>query len=308
MSDDRSAKMLERVRALLAKADSTPYEEEAKTFRDKADQLMQMHAIEMWQVDEAQGGVNARPKPTHSMLDISWYWNRDSAIREPLWELALAVAAHCRVKLVSHVVQDRAVPVAGLEADIAYFDMLFTSLMLQLGRQLEPKYNDKLTEAENIMVFKEAGLPWREIAKLIGRPEFVTPEGKVKDGGYMGRVYKKYCDDNNIPNITANPKSYQRNFAGGFVSGVRSQFRQQNSNAEEAAGSGMELVLRDIREVINDYVDASFVPDKRVARYSRDTRKTDYAARAAGAEAGKRADISGHPNRRVGSRKQIGKG
>ncbi len=317
---DKSAKMLERVRALLAKADSTNFEEEAKAFRDKADQLMTAHAIETWQVQAAQDGVGARPKPSHRMVNIAWYWS-DSAVKEPLWSLMQSVASHCRVKLVSHVVRDRHLPVVGLDADIDYFDMLFTSLMFQLGRQLEPTYDSNLTEAENIAVFKEAGLPWREIAKLIGRPEFVVTEDKynsrtgytekvtkVKDGGYMGRVYKKYCDDNGIKNITANPKSYQRNFATGFAIGVREQLREQVKTAEDTHGSGMELVLRDIREVINDYVHEEFGADKRVVKYQRDTRKTDMAAVSGGVKAGKRADVSGHPNRRVGNRKQIGQG
>lgn len=297
--------MLERVRALLAKADGTNFEEEAKAFRDKADQLMTMHAIETWQVEQAQEGVNARPKPTHRMVDISWWYNREMPTREPLWDLMLSVASHCRVKLVPHVVRDRAIPMVGLDADLEYFDMLFTSLMLQLGRQLEPKYNDKLTEAENIMVFKEAGLPWREIAKLIGRPEFVLPDGRVKDGGYMGRVYKKHCDELGVKNITANPKSYQRNFAGGFAAGVREQMGQQRQAAEDTHGTGMELVIRDIHQVNAEYVAETFGKDRRPVRYSRDTRKTDWAARAAGTEAGKKADIAGHQNRRVGNRKQI---
>jgi hypothetical protein len=58
MTEDRKAKMLERVRALLAKADGTNFPEEADAFRAKADALMTEYAIEAWQMD---------PKPSDKL-------------------------------------------------------------------------------------------------------------------------------------------------------------------------------------------------------------------------------------------------
>lgn len=303
-TDPKQAKMLERVRGLLAKADSTEFPEEADAFRAKADELMTAYAISAWDVQQAQDGVSKRPEPVSRLVDISWY--KDSPLKDQLWALCSATAEHCRVVLVHYKPEwgqsTVHVPAVGLPADLDYFDMLFTSLMLQMGKQLEPKFNDRLTEAENIAAFKEAGMKWNRIAELIGRPEFVK-EGKVKDGGYMVRVYKAFCAENDRVPMTVNPATYQRNFAGGFVSGVRQQMGREVKDRD--TGSGTDLVLRDIRKVVGDAAQEMFGKNNQVARYRNDNRKVDWAARAAGQQAGLDANVSGHTSRRVTNRKAI---
>lgn len=44
MSDERS-KVMDKVQKLLAKAESSPFSEEAQTFRQKAEELMTIYAI-----------------------------------------------------------------------------------------------------------------------------------------------------------------------------------------------------------------------------------------------------------------------
>ena len=55
--------VLERVRALLAQAESTTYEAEAETFTAKAQELMTRHAIDLAMLAEASGGNHSAGKP-----------------------------------------------------------------------------------------------------------------------------------------------------------------------------------------------------------------------------------------------------
>lgn len=72
--NDKNAKMLERVRALLAKAESTTFPEEADAFRAKADEIMTAYSISAWQVQMAQEGLQRTIQPEVRWFDFSW-WN-----------------------------------------------------------------------------------------------------------------------------------------------------------------------------------------------------------------------------------------
>lgn len=92
--------MLERVRALLAKAASTNFPAEAETFRAKADALMTAFAIEAWQVEVAQNGAEGRPTPIRRDVDFDWWRGGDTPFRSALWALFLDTASHCRCAVV----------------------------------------------------------------------------------------------------------------------------------------------------------------------------------------------------------------
>lgn len=100
MSGDKKEKMLEKVRALLAKANDTEFEGEADVFRAKADELMTAYAIEQWQVDEADSRVGTSNRtPERRDIDISWYWkNSYSHIKHDLYHMFDQVARSCRCK------------------------------------------------------------------------------------------------------------------------------------------------------------------------------------------------------------------
>lgn len=303
----KSAKKLETIRALLAKADGTNFPEEADAFRSKADALMTAYAIEQWQLDAADEADQRRHEPTSTEIDISWF--HSSPLKDSLWHMMLNVAAHCRVKLVPHACKRDAdwkfvIPAVGLRSDLDYFDMLFSSLYLQMGKQLEPVWNDRLSLGENIQVFKEAGLKWTRIAQLMGEEHRIQPNGQVKGASVWLNAYRKVCKEQGIQPVKTNPATYQRSFAGGFVAGVRSQLERQQAEQGQDGGS-MALVLRDIRETINTAAEEMFGKDKRVVRYSRDNRKQDWAAREAGTEAGKKAQVAVHTARRVKNQKQL---
>lgn len=166
MTDEKHAKLLEKVRALLAKAASTKFPAEADAFRSKANELMTIYAIEQWQVDQAQDSVGVRPTPEIRWMDFSW-WS-GNPFRDQLWTLFNATARNCRCKVVtseaSYYSQDESMrykmPVIGLPSDLDWFDLLFTSLMIAMIQKVDPQPVPNATMEENMAMMREAGLPW----------------------------------------------------------------------------------------------------------------------------------------------------
>lgn len=371
--EDRKAKMLERVRALLAKANGTNFPEEADAFRAKADELMTAYAIEQWQVDAAQEGVQGRPQPERRDVDFGWY--SGTPFRDQLWWIYQDLSEHCRCKAVADKIfgyrENRRIPVLGLPADLDYLDMLFTSIMFDFARKVDPKPDpERLSYEENLAMLKEAGLGWPEITRLMvnaGMLEYkVTTEDDRYHGGMMGEGgkviypqkdirkpwlvrknyakpahdYRNWCKKTGRPQSYTDHRTYRRNFADGYYQALSMRLRemrrkQRNAYDAEHEAGGMELVMRDIKHVINDLLWAEFPdlaphPDdcecevchankcddpkcdrpackrrRKPVKYRPDNRRTDWAAREAGMAAGREVDIAGHQGRRVAGRKGL---
>jgi hypothetical protein len=113
--------MLERVRALLAQAESTTFEAEAEAFMAKAHELMTRHAI-----DEAM--VSARANRSETPLTIRVPIDDPYVDAKSLLLHHVAANSRCRA-----VFYDRFAlsAVVGFATDLAATDMLFTSLLVQ---------------------------------------------------------------------------------------------------------------------------------------------------------------------------------
>jgi hypothetical protein len=298
-AEDKKTKMLETVRALFAKADSTNFPAEADAFREKADTLMTQYAIEQWEIDAAAEAKGSRPKPVSREFDMKWYQNHSRSAE--LWQMMQAVAAHCRVKLV-YWRYNGMVPGVGIPSDLDYFDMLFTSLMLQMGKGLEPHPNPERSMIENLVEMKEAGMKWERIGELlIGAEQLESYDRNI--GVKFTKLYTDYCMANNRPRLRTTPSVYQRSFAQGFVEALRERLRRQ----EEKSTGSMELVLRDIRHEVDAAAEDMFGEDPK--RYSMvKSGQVDGAAFQTGQEAGRKARIHHNPNETVkqGTRGMLG--
>ena len=115
-------KMLGRVRALLAKAESTEFPEEADAFTDKAQQLMARYSIDVAMVASASGIPTGGPEGRRLHLDPPYIDAKASLVA------AVARANRCRAVLQSDL---GFVTVFGFETDLAVVDVLFTSLLAQ---------------------------------------------------------------------------------------------------------------------------------------------------------------------------------
>jgi hypothetical protein len=113
--------LLNRVRALLAQAESTNFEAEAETFTAKAQELMTRHAIDMAMV-EAGTQRSERPGTIRIPLDEPYISAK--------WRLLNVVAKSSRCRSVFQKYFAMA-SVVGFEADLHATETLFTSLLVQ---------------------------------------------------------------------------------------------------------------------------------------------------------------------------------
>ncbi|TNM36589.1 DUF2786 domain-containing protein, partial [Nocardioides albidus] len=126
--------VLERIRKLLAKAESTVFEAEAEALTAKAQQLMARHAV-----DRARLLDHGRP-----LAD-----DRPSMVRLPL-EAPYASAKGVLLAAVAQANRCRSVELGGLglaavvghAEDLAAVDVLFTSLLVQAGNALAAAARD----------------------------------------------------------------------------------------------------------------------------------------------------------------------
>ncbi|SFB45423.1 Protein of unknown function [Amycolatopsis marina] len=126
-SPDRSGvdeRMLAKVRALLAKAESTQFPEEAEMLSAKAQELMSRYSVERALVDDQGSGAAAGARGS-----VRRVW-LDSPYLGPKAHLVAAVARANRCRAVSYERLEFAVLV-GHEVDLDIAELLATSLLVQ---------------------------------------------------------------------------------------------------------------------------------------------------------------------------------
>lgn len=118
--------VLGRIRALLAKAESTNFDEEADALTAKAQQLMTRHAIDHATVVAALAGTRgtAREEPVEVRIPV------DDPYVDAKSLLLQIVAEHSRCRAVFHT--DLALTtVVGFPTDVGAVELVFTSLLVQ---------------------------------------------------------------------------------------------------------------------------------------------------------------------------------
>jgi hypothetical protein len=113
--------ILNRVRALLAQAESTNFEAEAETFTAKAQELMTRHAIDLAMV---AAGTQRTERPDTIRIPI------DEPYINAKWILLCEVATNSRCRAVFHKYVAMT-SVIGYDADLRATETLFTSLLVQ---------------------------------------------------------------------------------------------------------------------------------------------------------------------------------
>jgi hypothetical protein len=119
-------RMLDRVRALLAKAESTDYPEEAETYTAKAQQLMARYSIDQALLAAGTGGGEG---PVTRRVGV------DGPYEGPKSLLLKVVADANRCRTVWHK-RFGFTTVVGFRADLDSTEMLFTSLLVQATRAM----------------------------------------------------------------------------------------------------------------------------------------------------------------------------
>ncbi|HXH58210.1 DUF2786 domain-containing protein [Iamia sp.] len=121
-------RVLERVRALLAKAEATTFEAEAQAFTAKAHELMTRHSLEHATVARPGSGPRTRPVARRLLLDDPY------ADAKALLVHVVAGASRCRSVSQPGVQMST---VVGFESDVEAVEVLFTSLLVQAQTALQ---------------------------------------------------------------------------------------------------------------------------------------------------------------------------
>jgi hypothetical protein len=120
-------RLLDRVRALLAKAESTGYPAEAETYTAKAQELIARHAIDEALLAGREGAAAVVPFARRIGVDHPYEGEKASLLS------AVARANRC------HTVWSPDLgftTVFGFDSDIDVVDLLYTSLLVQAGRAM----------------------------------------------------------------------------------------------------------------------------------------------------------------------------
>lgn len=298
-------RMLEKVRALIAKAESTDSPAEAEALFERAEKLMTKHMIDEAML-EATRPAEARMTPEVITIDIC----AKGGLDDQFTDLAMFLASHfgCRIIFTGLGIKwlnKITARVYGYASAVRSFEMLYTGLHLDLAGQLTPKPDRQRSFDENVYILHEAGVKWQEIARMMNRayltgptagwrqavrPSKTDPESLVPwpDGHRLINAYKRWCKEiGDTPRAIQSPVTFQRNFAQGYIYRINARLYEMKRKEEMQAGVGTALVLRQeaVDEMYEEHnPDAQAFKGRRAVRWHGE-------ARQAGDEAGQRADL-----------------
>lgn len=309
--------ILRRIRALMERADhpETP-QHEKDACREKADKMMHDHAVEQAELDMTRPAAD-RAKPEKLEIAICMGGN---PVWQSLVDLFNNVALHCRCRAAYTGLGAKGRwgitgNIVGYPADLRYFQMLYTSLVLQMGNELEPKPDPAKSLAENVYILHNAGVKWRRIAELLNKAWDEMPTGldlanhagarwrkEVRpskdqpgvlipwpDGHRLINLYRKHCRAvGELPRTVQSPITYQRNFAESYA--TRVSIRLYEMRKGSGAGTALELRADSVDEAYGEFFPGigDRKPPKR-AEY-----RYEWSARDAGRDAANRADLGGN--------------
>jgi hypothetical protein len=307
-ANDGNSKLLQTVRSLIAKANNTPYEEEAAAFRAKADELMVKYAISHYDLDADHNAKQSKFGAYEFSLD--WYWqikqNEGSGqeLRSAAYSLMLTCARHCRLMTGPFKNNSGALILIGLKSDFEFFEMLFTSLYLEMTRMMLPQYDKAKSREENVVVMKHAGYKWGQISMQLALhgdyPQRWQKNGQ-EHGCYIA-MYKQGLKAMGLEQIKVSPSVHARSFCMGFNGRLADRMRAQKAAIEAEPGNA--LVLMDMSAELKEWAvnqfPAHFKPGKKLGRGR--SVKVDYGSMAQGRAAGDKVDLGGS---KLGQRKEL---
>lgn len=241
VSDEKLKDTLRKVQALIAKADSTSFPEEADALRAKADALLTKYRIDEVQLQMSSGQWSSEPNlPVWEKWSLCEYGTEYS---NHYYHIARACALHldCMVatmyedgKLVVHV--------CGYPSELRMAEALYTTAILAFSTRLEPKVDPNLSDAENCYNLRRAGMEGQRIAMLVfGRDE---KSMRIK----ARRLFKEEAErrgDEEAQDLLGrgnSVKNYREDYANGFALEIGRRLARMRADRGQDSGA---LVLAD---------------------------------------------------------------
>lgn len=307
---ERRARKTDQIRKLLDLAEKNPYSEEAAAARLKADQLQLAYSISEREIQLSRPQEHRETPEERRTVVVP----EGSTVKRQLIELHFECITNSRCRAVysglDATKREGAAHSVGFPTDLDYAEMLYGSLRLQMANELVPMPDPSLPFIDNLVRMKEAGMKWEDIYPLLAPLDPQTPNNTWHRPTCVrwGAEYTAFCKEVGRKQNRAQPITYQRNFANGFVSEVRMRFsaiiiqrQRAEANERERGGSGMDLVIRDMRKEVDEMYNRK-IGKARPAKQQGG--KYDSEAAYRGQEAGRRADLGtgGSVNRGSGPR------
>jgi Protein of unknown function (DUF2786) len=290
--DDSQAKYLEKVRLLLAKAESTNSEHEALACIEKANALMESFAISQAMLDYANDSTTkkARGVPVIRKIDLSdgpsnipelyllnyiakanrcecWYTREFSTVPNPNYG---KLNKRGNIDYNANLPREKKIGnVAGFESDIAYVELLFTSLCVQM--------NTALLRPE-----KEATIN-------------TNGKGKGNGGGLKLKMVTK--------DEVKGGALWRQEFMQGYATRIGERLKEQAHTREEMRDESQSLVLVNRKTEVREFMAEQGI---HLGGRSRSLTTNNYmAAQSAGRSAANSANLSAGGGTFKGSAKQL---
>jgi len=268
-------KVLARVRKLVTMAEAeiapgaTPDERQAalveqQRARAMADALMLEYSIAEITADQARP-ASERQKP--GILEIVM---DDGSLSGWISTITTNLVHHCHCRIRKYTRYDRQqnawiAKIYGFEADLRYFEILYTTIRLHMLGVLVPRVDSSQSLEENCYRLHNAGYNWLEIAAIYGwskynpfahydrdnydvknpwkhkKTEEVQPATQV--GSRYKRAYERACrvrgeQPTQIP--AGGSETFRHSAADGYVARISRRLREVERQREP----GAELILR----------------------------------------------------------------
>lgn len=275
---------------------------EAEACRLRADAMMLDYAITQAQISEA---APAEEKMVPAYAEFA------AAANGPLLghadDLMRIVAGHCRCMVRSYTRFDREqgvwmAKVYGYKHDLAYFEILWTTLRLHMIGAFRPVIDPSTSLGENCYRLHNAGFNLLEIVKMYGwveasvydshivswaetHPEFdlwadrkkwcyYKETGEVKDLHHLkvfySRAYRNECKrrgEDYKPSAAGGSESYREDAAAGYVSVIRQRIRQIEGG-RTAVGTALVLSAEALLDYYREQNPGSFTRCPHCAKLS----------------------------------------
>lgn len=216
--------ILKVVTGLLAKAEASKFPEEAKTLREKAQEMMQKYRLEEEQL------IAQDPGSIEPILVEFPICKLDSPFRSEYLNLMWYIAGHSDVLATYkgdwHGTRMVIAQAVGYEGDARQTEFLFNAVKLAFAESLEPQIDSALSEAVNIYRLRQAGIERQRIARMMWGEEIGS---KSSAHAKVGKIYKAECErrgeaillDGRGISLNVFKESYAREFVWRIVDRLR---------------------------------------------------------------------------------------
>lgn len=328
------ARMMERARALIARADhpNTPAPEAALA-REQADKLIDKYRIEEAELIESG---ELRMTPSWRKFEVSPVRNEFARhYLNMLYDLVSHFDLSFRVDA-TETIRDSGLreaiyeaDIVGYEADLTAFDLIFTEALSTFSKLVEPKFDPEKTEGENAYDLRRGGWTRARIAvQLYGLAD--DPAKQKGRNRRVTRLIKEQCERRGVSTDGllgqgVNAKVYRDSFASAFQNEMSFRLMRVRQSRSESA----VLVMKDHKERLREalyekypamrpkpvvatldgpstYVPQGKCPKCQRAKSGRCREHRQYRARYAPvSEAGYRAGVSAAQTVNLGDTKRI---